>query len=195
MKERPILMSPPMVQAILAGTKTQTRRVVRRYRAVRYAVVTEDLCPYGAPGDRLWVKERHSFMHQFTSMSGHVPPRPGFQVEVEYSDGDKDYHFSEERQKLRPIGSASWRAAIFMPRWASRITIELTSVRCGMLQDISEEDARDEGCIGVFRDHNGTYLETPRLEYRRLWDQINGNRAPWDTNPFVWVLSFVRVKR
>ena len=146
-KERPIIFSGPMIRAILEGRKTQTRRIVKPN-------CLSKLSPYGRTGDRLWVRETW----------GHNPEGPGY---VYRSDGDFDMKFHGDR----------WRPSIHMPRWASRITLEVTGVRVERLQDINEEDALAEGVEHAFRS---------------LWESINGPGS-WDANPWVWVVEFRRV--
>lgn len=190
MKERPILMGAPMVRAILAGTKTQTRRVVKPPRN-RPAFVLLDhgngwwpyqsddgmehpyTCPYGKPGDRLWVRE--AFMHEPADYcweaSVSIPCRPASTV---YR---ADFHESQPGE--------GWKPSIHMPRSLSRILLEVTAVRVERLQEISEADAMAEGCY--------TDPACPAYDaYRSLWDQINGPSS-WDANPWVWVVEFKRV--
>ena len=217
MRERPIIFSAPMVRAILAGAKTQTRRVVRQqitpladgsswhqfdhrgsnYRMnLRNGTVSQwspllQFCPYGQPGDRLWVRETHApqsdcwgSWERWTRGEG----GPGPVIH---------YKASDERAWVD-----RWRPSIHMPRWASRITLEITSVRVERLQDISEADAIAEGCI---QNPNGYYqggphkviglkqMATAVRAYRDLWESINGPSS-WDANPWVWVVEFKRVE-
>lgn len=240
--ERPILFSAPMVRAILAGRKTQTRRVlVKRggfsapdhvehtgmavlddgrvsaaFRTPWKRVVeamgwgrdptgwdyeyTWEVCPYGSPGDRMWVRETWGQLDSAHPDSEGVyepdvwtgKPRPGLPVvyRADYAGHEED--------------GAPWRPSIFLPRWASRLTLDVTAVRIERLQSISEADARAEGCtsdmdwISKIEGVRGaaasrvlpTRLVTARENYRWLWDEINGKRAPWATNPWVWVVSF-----
>lgn len=211
MKERQIPFKRDMVRALLANTKTQTRRLVAMPRS-RDSFVLEDrgigwwpfqsddgessLCndgmehpyssPYGQPGDRLWVREAWRAHSTFD----HLPPREIPQSHVWYmaDDGYK----AESR----------YRHAMFMPRWASRITLEVTGVRVERLQDISEADAIAEGCT---QNHNGYFWGGPHAvsglkqmatavdAYRDLWESINGVGS-WDANPWVWVVEFKRVQ-
>ena len=208
-RERPILFSAPMVRAILAGAKTQTRRIVTR-DALRWldvdgfdpgfvAAPENALSPYGYAGDRLWVRE--TWAAAAWPLAG-IPARG--EADIQYAaDGvtstDKD---------------GRWRPSIFLPRWASRITLEVTGVRVERLQTITEEDVAAEGTPGMVagryqchdcngRGRNVTWPSgCPRCEgkgtnavghFRRLWDQINGERAPWASNPWIWVVSFRRL--
>jgi hypothetical protein len=223
-KERGILFSAPMVRALLAGTKTQTRRIVKLPRGGEvdgfapdeFAVCwsrqhqptgDELLCsPYGIPGDRLWVRETWQAIHVYIDPeTGHgddveaapsIPKAPGTWWSVVYAAADPQaaYHRDD-----RGFG---WRPGIHMPRWASRITLEVTSVRVERVQDISEADARAEGVRPFFeayehigRDQRictGEYArDAPyRASYACLWDEINGDRALWSSNPWVWVVEF-----
>lgn len=172
-KERPILFSAPMVRAILDGRKKQTRRVVKFKKKI--GVLNNDeflmLCPHGKRGDRLWVRE------SFLQDSG------GF---IYRADGD-----FEGNAKI--LGG--WRPSIFMPRWASRILLEITNVRVERINDISEEDAIAEGVDGEKEAAaiGSTWYDKPRRAYRRIWESING-QGSWDLNPFVWVIEFKVVK-
>lgn len=182
MKERPILFSAPMVRAIVAGTKTQTRRIVKPGVLedgwpIAYAA---ERCPYGAPGDRLWVRETWA-------KAGEVGD------DIEYRADNPD-----------PLG-ARWRPSIHMPRWASRLLLEVTAVRVERLQDISEDDACAEGvqeldgtldelALYARAKKMGECATDSRVWFAELWDSINGTRAPWASNPFVWVVSFKRTE-
>ena len=224
MKERPILFSAPMVRAILAGTKTQTRRAAkltanghvkesgghRRWHPgdpdARLA------CPYGQPGDRLWVRETWAAPHSDDAR----PPRS---IHCDWTQ--IHYAATEER------GGLMWRPSIHMPRWASRITLEITGVRVERLKDISEDDAVAEGiechehavgtigtrvdtvrcihCGSLRRDHVGVAMacfggsgtvwngNTARGGFSFLWESING-AGSWEANPWVWVVEFKRVE-
>ena len=202
-KEHPILFSGPMVLAILNGKKTQTRRVIKDQPPVGFLpwsdsatngalcrIFTDEgrsypeakvswtcRCPYGVPGNRLWVKET-------------------FQ-EVDDSD--------EYKVRLGPIYRADaddlgpWVPSIFMPRKYSRITLEIVSVRVQRVQEISEEDAEAEGVerCGPGNGegfHGPTVAELYRWGYRNGWNAINAKRGfSWDKNPWVWVIEFKRV--
>lgn len=189
MRERPILFSAPMVRAILAGTKTQTRRVVKpqpqmvtNHRTAAWEgdpVVLMELLseagrrgPYGQPGDRLWVREAWKAHTTFD----HLPPRDIPESHVWYmaDDGYK----AESR----------YRQGMFMPRWASRITLEVTGVRVERLQDISEADALAEG-IDMAEHFNS---QDPRVSFWSLWESINGAGSV-EANPWVWVIEYRRL--
>ncbi len=212
MSEKPILFSAPMVRALLAGTKTQTRRVVKPQFAKEAAPVempaTDPIggwvvgghsgiwwcdaaanpdeamrCPYGQPGDRLWVRE---------AFAGSIAyERHGYPLK---EWGNKIWYIADGEPR-----SGQWtlpRPSIHMPRALSRITLEVTGVRVERLQDISEADAQAEGApsadLASGREcifpHQGTY----RWGFRLLWEQINGPGS-WGANPWVWVVEFRRL--
>lgn len=192
--ERPILFSGEMVRAILAGRKTQTRRVLKPQpglhlgymmgREQRYAIqVGEDYpddasdrvqCPYGGPGDRLWARET------FSSIL--VGSRCDAEAWVYRADG-------EDKAQV-------WRPSIYMPRMASRITLRVKNVRVERVQDISGDDVAAEGCRFVWgnRQTLGSDEEgARRLLFSQLWDGINAKRGySWESNPWVWVVEFAR---
>jgi hypothetical protein len=214
MKERPILFSAPMVRAILAGTKTQTRRVVKisskklvfdldrawpdgwqnsQYLHVPYQHVddapdstsTRVSCPYGTIGDRLWVRETWGRFNGCGTLA---------------------YRATNDEN---PTGSPEkWRPSIHMPRTVSRIDLEVTGVRVERLQDISDQDAVAEGIekMGNARvlnfipaspiwrspDPNLSPCTNAKHSYRMLWESINGPGS-WNANPWVWVVEFRRI--
>lgn len=180
MKERPILFSGPMVRAILEGRKTQTRRVVKPQPAhipgigtvLNIDTITGRACPYGNPGDRLWVRE--TWAHR-RWMLGDASPNP---TTVYRADGED----------LK--GCARWRPSIHMPRWASRIALEVVSVRVERLQDISEDDAKAEG---VTIKGTSRYDGEARDAFEALWCSINGADS-WEINPWCWCISFKVIK-
>ena len=206
-KERPILFSAPMVRAILAGTKTQTRRVVKpQPRRVDCGVPFGDApawaraepgsmvmrCPYGQPGDRLWARETWARDDE----DGVLMYR---------ADVGRDMNANAwEQGRLEGAPRYRWRPSIHMPRWASRITLEITGVRVERLQDISEGDAIAEGVNrfhGMLKDEDAAAFNRigpvefngfPIIRYGVLWESINGP-ASWDANPWVWVVEFNRV--
>jgi hypothetical protein len=223
-KERGILFKGELVRAILAGKKTQTRRLVRpqpesvdlvRHVTVPFSGSPKMLqgslrCPYGVPGDRLWVRETWQAIH----------------VSIDYDTGYGDDLCAAEKIPLTsesgywsPVYAAtdpqadmlredrgfSWRPALHMPRWASRITLEITDVRVQRLQEITEEDARAEGLPSIFErfPHMGREqrltsgeraADAPhRAAFAVLWDEINGDRALWLSNPWTWAITFRRL--
>ncbi|WP_280189028.1 hypothetical protein [Delftia sp. PS-11] len=210
MKERPILFSAPMVRALLAGTKTQTRRAVALPRS-RDSFVLEDrgagwwpyqsddgesplcddgmehpyTCPYGRPGDRLWVRET------FARIDGQTHPWIETDYRATYTHGDRLGDSLGIKKR--------WSPAIHMPRHASRILLDIKAVRVERLQDISEADAAAEGLL-YNTDHMGhwsgtgeRWYSTAREAFRDLWQSINGPDS-WGANPWVWVVEFERAQ-
>lgn len=169
-----------MVRAILGGGKTQTRRVVKipmycrntgceltpGELTVHEINSVDTLCPHGGPGNRLWVKET------FNNCGG----KPFYKADGEMH---KDW---------------KWKPSIFMPRLASRITLEITGVRVERLNEISEEDAQSEGSISWWLESARDRLPDSKAKtaYRQLWESINGGGS-WDKNPWVWVIQFKRL--
>lgn len=178
MKERPILFSGEMVRAILDGRKTQTRRVVKPPPPSNSGGTSEIFalakqCPYGQPGDWLWVRETWA-------------PAATEGYDKRDDGGLIWYRATDERVCMGP-----WRPSIFMPRQVSRIMLEITDVRVERLQDITEEDAKAEGVAAWHDTANGTVY---RPEFEMLWDSINGKRGyGWDMNPWIWVIEFKKV--
>lgn len=200
-RERPILFSGPMVQALLAGTKTQTRRVVKVTRRTEWLLrgdwadsfITNpgnkllDECPYGTKGDRLWVKEAWAYRLDMDHLNGTELYDAGVREAWYWADGPG-------RCCNTGCNGAAGRvrAARFMPRWASRITLEITEVRVQRLQEISEADAIAEGCRAVSMHSLDCDSIPPSREFAALWDSING-AGSWSSNPWVWAISFRRV--
>jgi hypothetical protein len=215
-RERPILFSAPMVRAILYGTKTQTRRVVIRrmkdegewvkVRPVRgytpETIRSEYPCPYGQPGDRLWVREACGIRADLGRQAGVVyrADHPGEALPFG--------HIYDEATR--------WRPSIHMPRWASRITLEITDVRVERAQEITEADAIAEGInprtalamngmsyfpnlqAWALTDNGIPGAGEPEHGHRgvfaQLWDSLNAPRGyGWEANPWVWVVSFRRI--
>ena len=216
MKERPMLMSAPMVRAILAGTKTQTRRVVKPQFSskadighyglsqpfIRRKEGKNTACPYGQPGDRLWVRETWMDLHG-TGVE-HRDEKGNLQ-RYAYAANTRPGSYGDECRKDFGL---KWRPSIHMPRAASRILLEVTAVRVERLQDISEADAKAEGVTTIWPDgprddggpnhytvdvdHGHLNGPTAATVYRMLWEWINGEGS-WDANPWVWVVQFKRV--
>jgi len=217
MQERPILMTGEMVRATLDGRKTQTRRVVKPWQLPKkqddgswFAVAQRDRrwgfgvsgdteeacarelsefapCPYGRPGDRLWVREAHAFV-----------PEPAYRCSTgiyQQINPADDYEACVYRENFDRARSFPWRPSIHMPRWASRITLEIVSVRVERLQAISEADALAEGVAGEQEAAEAglSWHDKPRRAFRFLWQSINGADS-WDANPWVWVVEFKRVE-
>lgn len=190
MKERPINLKAWEVRAILDGRKTQTRRIVKNQPEwIRPAVGRDGIawgycgsgpengirCLYGQPGDRLWVRETH-LNH---ALPGYSP------VWFYRADDDEKPH------------DRKWIPSILMPRKASRITLEVESVRVERLNEISEEDAKAEGIersdgAWVSYDEIMRRYTAPKNSFRSLWQSINGPES-WAENPWVWVVTFRRV--
>ncbi len=213
MKERPILFSGAMVRALGAGTKTQTRRVVKM-KPHQQIEERDDgtpwpwmhdgerdadswmACPYGQPGDRLWVRETW-YCDDFRVQRGPYLKPDDMDLDAARSDGTLIYRASSG---ARPYEAEQpvWRPAIHMPRWASRITLEITRVRVERLQDISFADAAAEGLhytserLDRWSADASSWHATPQQAYRALWESINGPDS-WDANPWVWAIDFKRL--
>ena len=193
--DRPILFSAPMVRALLAGTKTQTRRVVkpRKDRDMGCELAPSELAgevnggefrnAYCAPGDRLWVREtwRDAGNAWHYAADGMLLPK----------QRDRDLQAFLAARAPLTWESYTWKPSIHMPRAASRITLEVTGVRVERLQDISEADAQAEGCEPMHLDDLGQTWRTYKRGYQALWEQINGPGS-WDANPWVWCVEFRR---
>lgn len=210
-RERPILFQGDMVRAILSGSKTQTRRIVKPQPDTRPGMECTRLifkdrkgnllldealeaadplyrmfCPYGKPGDRLWVREAWT-THAFLDA---VAPRDLTTISIHYLADGGD------------VQTGKHRPSIHMPRRISRITLEITDVRVERLQDISEGDAQAEGtpcyvCGGPMDgrsedDCHCFHSKAKASDYRNLWERINGPGS-WDVNPWVWVVEFRRI--
>ncbi len=201
-KERPILFSGAMVRAILEGRKTQTRRVCKprfddKKPCEHFAPVEYDVrpsmerhcehgsestpCPYGVFGDRLWVRETWRPHDVACAVKG-TCPLVRYRADGGWSCGCKP---------LCKEPGGPWKPSIHMPRWASRITLEVTGVRVERVQEISVEDCNAEGCP---RQPWDQVEGGPEKWYRTLWNEINMDLGyGWDVNPFVWVVEFKRV--
>lgn len=236
MKERPILMSAPMVRAILDGTKTQTRRIIsprpqvawqlkacgiltceaHKLNAQQVAVFDRldgfnqpYKCPYGQPGDQLWVRETwqgplldEEQREEFRQDGSDAFKKPEF---CAYRATDTLDAVDDDGKEL------GWRPSIHMPRWASRIQLEITDIRVERLQDISEADAiaegiepnwlgdlkdwkpEEHGWINYLNGEDGPEAYTAKESYQSLWESING-AGSWNANPWVWCITFRRLK-
>jgi len=222
-REHPILFSGPMVRAILDGRKTQTRRVVKPQPPTGFRQINQELgtatfsdgffartheCPFGKPGDRLWVREGHWLYGQWVKNGFN---NSGGQRWTFQQIGDRVAYTRPGLDEIAYYGGGqgfSWRPSIHMPRWASRITLEITDVRVERLQEISPNDAVAEG-VEPDCDHpsmtleygctdcmNTGYASNPRDEFAGLWDSINGQRpgCSWADNPWTWAITFKRVQ-
>lgn len=233
MTDRPILFSDPMVRAILAGHKTMTRRVVKpqppdwcdtagvsawtppgawefrgNYESAGPASKF-NRCPYLPVSEtRLWVRETWGQTCDSAScgLVCYRADRRAYHMLCECDgEGDPVGHGWQHYDPLAAWEHIRWRPSIHMPRWASRITLQLTSVRAERLQEITEADAAAEGLIklsvtGFFAlpsdgRHYYSGWNSAREGFRDLWDSLNAKRGfPWDSNPWVFVLSFERVE-
>lgn len=215
MKERPILFNGVMVRAILEGRKTQTRRPVKDIDlfgcftgdcphwqgtdcAEGVAHFAREHSPFGQPGDRLWVRETFAINH---IMAGWDPiPKEALSFddggELTYrADGDWKDQYEQIEGDPPP-----WRPSIHMPRWASRINLEITGVRVERLRSISKEDAMAEGIMrgvhgyfwgGDTKDDPRHVLGSAQTAFGNLWIKTGGD---WNANPWVWVIEFKRVQ-
>lgn len=245
-KEKPILFSAPMINAIMAGNKTQTRRLVKwkprdmgfnlafsgmvagcyanenptsgyvlRSRSGDVGMCWNDrtwpaFCPYGAPGDTLWVRETW-YCDDYTAGDlaaarvGYVGEGPSDEDIVKKWKSALDFRATHDCGSYEAgcpcsdeDGRSGWRPSIFMPRWASRLTLEVLSVRVERLMSITDQDtlaegverATPDGYVFGTDDGKSSPAGTPRSAFKLGWDTINGARAPWETNPWVWVVSF-----
>ncbi|WP_338804461.1 morphogenetic protein [Xenorhabdus griffiniae] len=214
MKERPIIFNGAMVRAILDGRKTQTRRVVPNWQLPKYtpnieecefdwsAIAQRDrrygfcvfgeteescaaeleksrVCPYGQVGDRMWVRETWSRTN------------PNGNNGVYFYRADE--RFPECIGGHSYVGDELWKPSIHMPRFASRITLEIMDVRIEKLQDISEEDAIAEGCWYGKGDNTIDWAVLPENHFPTLWASIYGEEN-WKANPWVWVVEFRRIE-
>ncbi|NMZ25065.1 hypothetical protein HBO02_21845 [Pseudomonas proteolytica] len=223
-KERPILFSAPMVRAILEGRKTVTRRVMKSQPDADATITVESYnvavtnrhgyqeagpeifgawwratesgckCPYGKPGDRLWVRETWYCDH-FEVMRGPYLKPDDLDIRKAIQDGTLAYG----ADGLAPYEQEqpTWKPSIHMPHWASRILLEITGVRVERLQDISGDQAEAEGvdaamCQQFLETSPSRYLckEAVIHGFAGLWNSIGGN---WDASPWVWVVEFKRV--
>lgn len=213
MKERPILFSGPMVRAILEGRKTQTRRVINSVTGIGrvtefqasdtpgYAWTFRDKrflwndmttpnifsrCPHGQPGDRLWVREEWRIADSDLCGCGGDYCTCGCNGQPIYAAS----YSADTRRELMP-----WRPSIHMQRWACRLVLEITDVRVERLQDVSEEDALAEGAvIGAYYDGATREPTTYREAFSQLWDSLATPGARWDANPWVWAITFRKVR-
>jgi hypothetical protein len=241
-KERPIVLRAPEVRLIIAGNKTQMRHVVlkpERYADLRGCA---DLCPLGQPGDRLWVKEtwycdhfaagdfeytkNHTYVGKVLTEQECIEEWRGAAIE---DGGWTDVYYRAEAVKTGTIcelipectceGRSPWISAVNMPRWASRLVLEITEVRVQTLHEIGNGDSVAEGLAIKSKDGGRTWKYgiadrdglpgtddtgwawqnwdvEPRRAFQRLWDQnlTRYRRAPWVNNPWVWAISFRRLE-
>lgn len=198
MKEKPILFSAPMVRAILDGSKTQTRRIFKpkTIELLKFAgclgevshfldsnslgkndlAYVLEFCPYGEVGDQIWVRETFACgLCTESTMAYRATHKP--------SDLDEGHY-----EKIK------WKPSIFMPRWASRIQLEINSVRVEVLNDISEADSAAEGWKkrkDLHQSHDA-HKDAAKDWFMDLWESINGPGS-WAENPWVWVIEFKKL--
>lgn len=218
-REKGLIFNSEMVRAILDGRKTQTRRPIK-WKQTRCTEIgerddgsywpwSEDCenccdywhpCPFGAVGDRIWVRETFQgplVSEELLEEYRAYPEKFENPEYCEYSaDGGPRPEYCDLDDNLRH----GWRPSIHMPRWASRITLEITGVRVERLNDISETDAEAEGidmealfdaqdCYDCIADHNMTGRPTVTGKFKYLWESIYGEES-WQANPWVWVITF-----
>ncbi len=232
MIERPMLFSAPMVRGLLNDTKTQTRRVAkltanghvkepsgnRRWHTADFDARLA--CPYGQPSDRLWVRETYGYRggcissNPQTALVDYIADKATATIELAAGAATPIHRRpkpNEERHDYEAYLHRFWTRsipAIHMPRWASRIMLEITRVRVERLQDLTAVDAIAEGIESLtyggqtsYRDYSlsdewaevSPMLESPIESYCTLWESINGPGS-WDANPWVWVVDFKRMK-
>jgi hypothetical protein len=239
MMERPILFTGVMVRAILEGRKTQTRRVMKcqprgdytevraeyvdagpvvaTYRAypqggsARWGICS---CPFGREGDRIWVRETWAPLVDVERVGppddryfykGPEVEKLGCDYVLYRADGETEFCDEDGGMTERSF----WKPSIFMPKWASRLTLEITGIRVEQVQDINANDSIAEGCVdagyiaawdsiiadGSPIDDTIDITNTIVGEYTKLWDSINVARGfGWQTNPWVWVITFKRIE-
>ena len=236
MKERGILMSAPMVLATLDGRKTQTRRIAMprhddrtpcahwsgAMAEGRAAIMSRHCehgsegrgCPYGAPGDQLWVREtwrpwwdpEEWACVQYQADAGVMKPDTWDEQQGFWCESVGDENAERDAKGMTP----RWRPSIHMPRWASRLTLEVVGVRVERVQEITEADATAEGIemvwlqVGKYSNPVRHYRAVPDRQgglataveaFSLLWDSINAKRGyGWAENPWVWVIEFKRAK-
>ncbi|MFC3902534.1 hypothetical protein SAMN05421749_103290 [Acinetobacter marinus] len=202
MKERPILFKTEMVQAILKGRKTQTRRVLKAQPPVKknrvvplyqvehkvtevsfHEILKDDIphcssffkckSPFGKIGDRLWVRE--TFCYAWNE-DDHICDKDGNPV---WDVKDAHIYYAASETKV----DGKWKPSIHMPRWASRILLEITNIQVERLNDVSESDCVKEGVGSAF------LRDCKKPKFMQLWESINGADS-WAENPWVWVIEF-----
>ncbi|HID1059785.1 TPA: hypothetical protein ACXDFA_004240 [Enterobacter roggenkampii] len=207
MTERGMIFNGEMVRAILDGRKTQTRRIMKNQPAGDYPDTPALIrsvdggfqwyghygessifnCPFGAVGDRIWVRETWA-------EAGASAP------DLKLYRANYPAHVPTHYENVPPAEDVRWTPSIHMPRWASRITLEITGVRVEQLKSISEDEARSEGGArlreGFWKHYQPGWTQhqlSARGSFATLWDSIYGS-GEWDRNPWVWVLEFKRIE-
>ena len=228
-KEHPIIFSGEMVRAILAGWKTQTRRIIKPqlehwpetengwewnghtpkdrkkhgacctngvsgYEEVKrfFSIFMQKSCPYGVPGDRLWVREKWRPVFGILRQPWE---KYGNEYGVQYADISEPFVTENAKKPFNPDKQFNWSPSIHMPRWASRILLEVTGVRVERVQDISREDAKEEGIwpspLDGLEHAGGRKFGNAEKAFQFLWGSINEKRGyGWDVNPWIWVVEF-----
>ncbi|MDF2419207.1 hypothetical protein GWP85_17080 [Acinetobacter beijerinckii] len=237
MRELPILFNTAMVQAILKGSKTQTRRIVKPQPEVCdddrgghwwpsnvvqsmvhvekelqdyegfWGGLIDDCNPFGAKGDRLWVRETWHVepdvegwsMNDNEPCTGWIGYKAGGSKKVTAPNFDAVQRCFPKGEVDWDFVPNNWRPSIFMPRWACRLILEITNIRIERLNDISEVDAIAEGVEQVayqhqkfwkgYKNKERAYRDTAKDGFTSLWKEINGVDS-WATNPWVWVIEF-----
>jgi len=210
MRERGMIFNADMVRAVLNGSKTQTRRIITpqpkltersgfEWKGYLFGAGSDDRetnrnfshvkCPFGQLGDRLWVRETWStdFANYYPNDRVWYAADDNRRLDIEVVDGVRGI-YSPESDVHVPF---RWRPSIHMPRWASRITLEITGVRVERLASVSNEDARAEGYPADRAADGGN--SDPWLWFRDLWDGIYPEQS-FKVNPWVWVIEFRRVE-
>lgn len=195
-----MIFNAEMVRALLDGRKTQTRRPIK-WKQTRFTEIgeredgskwpwSEDAehacdfwhpCPFGAVGDRIWVREAFRVHSRATDVATLV-----------YKASERN-SWTEQTRRVpvavcnKPATPEKWTPSLHMPRWASRILLEITGVRVERLRSMNQDDARAEGVIAASGPMDAG------LAFRELWDSIYGEES-WKANPWVWVIEFKRVE-
>ncbi|MBZ6546868.1 hypothetical protein FMJ40_06100 [Klebsiella variicola] len=203
MKERGMIFNGEMVRALLDGRKTQTRRIIKDCTVGRDQIskfiqiekkfigcypedvpeLIRECCPYGIPGDRIWVREAFRVHSRATDVATLV-----------YKASERN-SWTEQTHRVpvavcnKPATPEKWTPSLHMPRWASRILLEITDVRVERLKSISDGDAIREGCSTADMKSGDCVADV----FARLWASIYGSDS-WNANPWVWVIEFKRVE-
>ncbi|WP_034912932.1 hypothetical protein [Erwinia sp. 9145] len=210
MRERGIIFNADMVRAVLDGRKTQTRRMLspRQLKMIDAASSIGECyplesgkhhansqsyycewCPFGAIGDRLWVRETF-FPAPLEPQS--VPPKKT-KWNIAYRGGAQLEKIAPATYNPTIYNYERWTPSIHMPRWASRITLEITGLRVERLNSMTESDALAEGCNGGHGSiPHYIYSATPHEHFHYIWQSIYG-ASSWQANPWVWVIEFRRI--
>ncbi len=199
-----------MVRAVLDGRKSQTRRVIKiqsenkdfaggwqftfsNKHPYKYASLEaiecdiESYCPYGQPGDRLWAKETFQ-IHKWPSIFS-----SGSKIAKDPFSEDVVIYYKEAVEK-QGEQFTNWKPSVHMPRWASRITLEITNVRVERVQDMKHEDFLTEGMNPCPKGHEPTECTCTMNQFQYLWHDLYSKKGyGWDKNPWVWVLEFKRI--